>query len=75
MDKLNDLLKDRNKEIAALEKEKLELYSKINHYKNYEIKITETEQTTKRLQDSNNSLKRELDGWQSKFRDSENKTR
>ena len=75
LDKLNDLLRDRNKEIAAMEKEKLELYSKINHYKNYEIKISENEQTCKRLQESNNSLKRELDGWQSKFRESEGKVR
>lgn len=35
LEKLNDLLKDRNKELSQLEKEKLELYSKINYYKNY----------------------------------------
>lgn len=39
LEKLNDLLKERNREIAGLEQEKLELYSKINHYKNYEMKI------------------------------------
>lgn len=35
LEKLNDLLKERNRELSELEKEKLELYSKINYYKNY----------------------------------------
>ena len=75
LEKLNDLLKERNREIGALEQEKLELYSKINHYKNYEMKIAENEQVVARMQEGNNGLKREIENWQQKFRESDAKAR
>jgi chromosome segregation ATPase len=75
LEKLNDLLKERNREIGGLEKEKLELYGKINHYKNYELKIAENEQLVGRMQEGNASLKREIDSWQAKFREADARAR
>lgn len=49
--RLNSLIRTKNDDIEALEKEKIEMHTKINHYKNYEIKITENEQVVKRLND------------------------
>ena len=39
IEKLNDLLKERNRELGQLEKEKLELHSKLSQLKNYELKM------------------------------------
>ncbi len=39
IDRLNNLIKDKNEDISTLEQEKIELYSLVNQYKNYEIKI------------------------------------
>lgn len=75
LEKLNDLLKERNREIGQLEKEKLELYGQINHYKNYELKIAENEQLVARMQDGNSSLKQEIDSWQLKYREADAKAR
>lgn len=48
-ERLNNLIRSKNDDIDNLENEKLELHTKINHYKNYEMKITEGEQVTARL--------------------------
>lgn len=53
----------------------MELYSKINYYKNYEIKINENEQVVAKMQETNNSLKKEIDNWQQKYRDADSKAR
>jgi len=55
---LNSLIKTKNSDIDQLEEEKLTLHSKINHYKNYEIKITENEQMVEKLKSHNDKLKR-----------------
>lgn len=47
--RLNNLLRSKNDDIKNLENEKLELHSKINHYRNYEVKISETEQIATKL--------------------------
>lgn len=69
--RLNSLIRTKNDDIEALEKEKIEMYTKINHYKNYEIKITENEQVVKRLNDQIAQLKADAENWQKKLRDSD----
>jgi hypothetical protein len=41
---------------------------KINHYKNYELKINENELITNKLQENIEKLKRDIDGWQNKYK-------
>lgn len=65
------MIRTKNDDIEALEKEKIEMYTKINHYKNYEIKITENEQVVKRLNDQIAQLKADAENWQKKLRDSD----
>lgn len=38
--RLNGLIKAKNRDIDALEQEKLSLYTKMNGYKNYQLKIS-----------------------------------
>lgn len=40
--RLNSLIRTKNDDIEALEKEKVQMHTTINHYKNYEIKISES---------------------------------
>lgn len=40
--RLNTLIRTKNDDIEALEKEKVQMHTTINHYKNYEIKISES---------------------------------
>lgn len=35
IDRLNNLIKNKNEDISTLEREKIELYSLVNQYKNY----------------------------------------
>jgi len=42
------------------------LHSKINHYRNYEVKISEGEQVSAKLKDDVNKLRRDVENWQSK---------
>lgn len=67
--RLNSLIRTKNDDIEALEKEKIEMHTKINHYKNYEIKITENEQVVKRLNDQIAQLRGDAENWQKKIRD------
>ncbi len=69
------MIKNKNEDLDQLEGEKLELHSKINHYKNYEIKINENEQLLGKLQNSNEALKRDIDNWTNKFRSADARTR
>lgn len=39
--RLNTLIRSKNDDIETLEKEKVQMHTTINHYKNYEIKISE----------------------------------
>jgi hypothetical protein len=57
---LNQLIKNKNQDIDQLEGEKLELHSKVNHYKNYEIKINENEQIVTKLQNNVEIQKRDV---------------
>ena len=38
-DRLNNLIKNKNDDLEQLEQEKIELYSQVNRYKNYEPKM------------------------------------
>jgi FtsZ-binding cell division protein ZapB len=51
------------------------MLTKINFYKNYELKINEFESVIKKLNDNNDNLKKELEGWQGKYRQAEGKCR
>jgi chromosome segregation ATPase len=75
MERLNDLLKDRNKEISQLENEKLEIYQQISYYKNYESKIGEKDQIIAKNNETINALKRDIENWQIKTRDADTKAR
>jgi hypothetical protein len=57
---LNQLIKNKNQDIDQLEGEKLELHSKVNHYKNYEIKINENQQIVTKLQNNVEIQKRDV---------------
>lgn len=57
---MNQLIKNKNQDIDQLEGEKLELHSKVNHYKNYEIKINENEQIVTKLQNNVEIQKRDV---------------
>ena len=46
--------------IKNLENQKLELHSKINHYRNYEVKITENEQIATKLKDDITKLRKDV---------------
>ena len=74
-ERLNNLLRSKNDDINQLEKEKLELHTKINHYRNYEIKISEGEQTVAKLREDINKLRKEVENWQGRAKDFENKNR
>lgn len=74
-ERLNNLLRSKNDDINQLEKEKLELHTKINHYRNYEIKISEGEQTVTKLREDINKLRKEVENWQGRAKDFENKNR
>lgn len=52
IDRLNNLIKTKNDDIEQLEKEKLELHTLMNKYKNYEIKINEYEQVVAKLKNN-----------------------
>ena len=43
IERLNQLINEKNGLIANLERDQLDLHSKINHYKSYEQKIKESE--------------------------------
>jgi chromosome segregation ATPase len=58
IERLNSLIKAKNTDIDQLEEEKLTLHSKINHYKNFEIKINENEQMVDKLKSQNDKLKK-----------------
>lgn len=73
--RLNDLLRERNDLINKLESDSVEAVRKINHYKNYEIKISENEQTVRKLQDTVDKYRKDLDNWQNKYKESESKSR
>lgn len=75
MERLNDLLKDRNKEISQLENEKLEIYQQISYYKNYESKIGEKDQIISKNNETISALKRDIENWQIKTRDADSKAR
>lgn len=74
-ERLNNLLRSKNDDIKGLENEKLELHSKINHYRNYEVKISESEQITTKLKDDINKLRKDVENWQGRAKDYENKAR
>ena len=57
---MNQLIKNKNQDIDQLEGEKLELHSKVNHYKNYEIKINENEQIVTKLKNNVEIQKRDV---------------
>ncbi len=57
---MNQLIKNKNQDIDQLEGEKLELHSKVNHYKNYEIKINENQQIVTKLQNNVEIQKRDV---------------
>ena len=57
---MNQLIKNKNQDIDQLEGEKLELHSKVNHYKNYEIKINENQQIVTKLQNNVDIQKRDV---------------
>lgn len=74
-ERLNNLLRSKNDDIKGLENEKLELHSKINHYRNYEVKISESEQITTKLKDDINKLRKDVENWQGRAKEYENKAR
>lgn len=74
-ERLNNLIRSKNDDIQSLENEKLELHSKMNHYRNYEVKITESEQITTRLNSEIAKLRGDIESWQDKNRQAENKIR
>ena len=39
IDRLNNLIKNKNDDLEQLEQDKIELYSQVNKYKNYEPKM------------------------------------
>ena len=49
IERLNTLNRSKSDDIDNLEREKLELHQKMTFYKNYEIKINESEQTMGQL--------------------------
>ena len=75
IDRLNNLIKNKNSDIDDLEREKIELYSMVNKYKNYETKIQENEQVVNRLQKSLADLKKDMDNSQDKIRSLDNKNK
>lgn len=75
IDRLNNLIKDRNQDISTLENQKLQLHTLVNQYKNYELKIQENEQTVSKLQSALNNARNELDGMANKIRIAESKAK
>lgn len=75
IERLNQLINEKNAFINGLEKEQIDLHSKINHYKSYESKIQESESYIKKYQDQIANVKRELDGWQKKAKDSDQRNK
>lgn len=75
IDRLNNLIKTKNDDIEQLEKEKLELHTAMNKYKNYEIKIYENQQTAAKLQNNIEICKKDIENWQNKYRTSEAKAK
>lgn len=73
--RLNTLIRTKNDDIEALEKEKVQMHTTINHYKNYEIKISESQSIVKRLNEQIVQLRGDNEGWQKKVREAENKFR
>ena len=69
------MIRTKNDDIHSLENEKLELHSKINHYKNYESKISESEQIANKLKEEINRLRGDVEGWQNKANTADNKNR
>ncbi len=69
------MIRNKNDDLDQLEGEKLELHTKINHYKHYEIKINENEQLLGKLHNSNEALKRDIDNWTNKYRSADARTR
>jgi predicted RNase H-like nuclease (RuvC/YqgF family) len=72
---LNSLIENKNEDIESLESSKIDLVTKINHYKNYEVKVNEYESVIKKLSDNIEAAKRDLDVYQNKCRGYENKIR
>lgn len=50
IERLNQLINEKNGLIANLERDQLDLHSKINHYKSYEQKIQESESYIRKYQ-------------------------
>lgn len=74
-ERLNNLIRSKNDDIKALENQKLELHSKINYYKNYEVKISESEQVSSKLKEDILKLRKDIEMWQGRAKEYENKVR
>ena len=73
MDRLNNLIRNKNEDLEQLEREKIELYSQVNKYKNYEPKMQENEQIIGQLKNALNGANNQLQDAAEKIRAAENK--
>lgn len=58
IERLNQLINEKNAFINNLEREQLDLHSKINHYKSYEQKIQESDNYIRKYQEQIDSIKK-----------------
>ncbi len=73
--RLNDLINHKNREIEALEGEKLDMHTKITHLKSYEQRNSENDAQARKLNDQLQDAKRSIQEWQSKYREIDSKNR
>jgi chromosome segregation ATPase len=72
-DRLNNLIKNKNDDLAQLEREKIELYSQVNKYKNYEPKMQENEQAIAQLKQALNKAQAQAGEAEQRIRAAENR--
>lgn len=75
IERLNKLIAVKNEDIDQLEKEKVEMLSEMNYYKNYENQIREYEQDIEKMRNVIDTNRKEIENWQNKFRASDGKVR
>ena len=60
IERLNTLNRSKSEDIEVLEREKVELHTKMTFYKNYELKISESEQAAAQLTNQIRNLTKDV---------------